>query len=95
MNSERAQIIALQALGWLAAHDELSAVFMGASGTSVDDMRMRAVDPAFQASVLEFLTMDDAWVIEFCDAHDCKYEEPLKARYALPGADMTGLADFQ
>jgi hypothetical protein len=31
--------------------------------------------------------MDDAWVIAFCDAHDMKYDQPLMARYALPGAE--------
>lgn len=88
MNGERAQIIALQALGWIASHDELGGIFMGASGASADDLRERASDPAFQASVLEFLTMDDAWVVAFCDTHGHKYEDPLHARYALPGAEQ-------
>ncbi len=88
MTPELAQIIALEALGWIAGHDELGDIFLGASGSSAQDMRQRATDPAFQASVLEFLTMDDAWVTSFCDAHDRKYDEPLAARYALPGAEM-------
>ncbi len=87
MKHEQAQIIALQALGWLAGNEELCPIFLGASGGSVDDLRERATDPAFQAAVLEFITMDDAWVIAFCDAHDLKYEQPLMARYALPGAE--------
>lgn len=87
MEHEHAQVIALQALGWLAGNDELCPVFLGASGGSVDDLRERATDPAFQAAVLEFITMDDAWVIAFCDAHDLKYDQPLLARYALPGAE--------
>lgn len=87
MEHEHAQVIALQALGWLAGNDELCPIFLGASGGSVDDLRARATDPAFQAAVLEFITMDDAWVIAFCDAHDLKYDQPLRARYALPGAE--------
>ncbi len=87
MGPEQAQIIALQALGWLAGHEELCPVFLGATGGSADDLREQAADPAFQASVLEFLTMDDAWVMAFCDAHDLKYDMPLRARYALPGAE--------
>ena len=87
MEHEQAQIIALQALGWLAGNDELCPVFLGASGGSVDDLRERATDPAFQAAVLEFITMDDTWVIAFCDAHGLKYDQPLQARYALPGAE--------
>ena len=87
MSPENAQIIALQALGWLAGNDELCPLFLGSTGGSIDDLRAHATDPAFQASVLEFLTMDDAWVIAFCDAHDLKYDVPLRARYAMPGAE--------
>ena len=87
MGPDQAQVIALQALGWLAGNEELCPVFLGASGGSVDDLRERATDPAFQASVLGFITMDDAWVIAFCDAHDLKYDMPLRAQYALPGAE--------
>jgi len=88
MAPEQAETIALQALAWLVGNEELCPVFMGATGSSVDDLRGRATDPAFQASVLDFITMDDAWVISFCDAHDLKYESPLMARHALPGAEM-------
>ncbi len=86
MTPDRAETIALLALGWLAGHDELAPVFLGSTGASAEDLRARASDPAFQASVLEFLTMDDAWVIAFCEAAGLDYTEPLQARYALPGA---------
>ncbi|MEY1556403.1 DUF3572 domain-containing protein [Yoonia sp. R2331] len=88
MSPESAQTIALQALGWLVSNEELCPTFMGATGTSVDDLRARAGEPDFQASVLEFLTMDDAWVMAFCDTVGLKYEDPLTARYALPGAEQ-------
>ncbi|SFR34160.1 Protein of unknown function [Yoonia tamlensis] len=87
MDHEQAQVIALQALAWLVGNDELCTVFLGATGGSVDDLRARAGDPAFLAAVLEFLTMDDAWVVEFCDSVDLAYDKPLRARYALPGAE--------
>ncbi len=87
MNSERAEVIALQALAWLAGNDELCSVFLGASGGTVDDLRERATDSTFQAAVLEFITMDDAWVVAFCDMVNLAYDEPLKARYALPGTE--------
>ncbi len=88
MSPEAAQTIALQALGWLAGNDDLGPIFLGATGGSADDMRSRALDPDFQASVLEFLTMDDDWVIAFCDTVGLAYDQPLMARYALPGAEQ-------
>ncbi len=86
MEHEHAQTIAYQALGWLVVHEELCPVFLGSTGGSVDDLRDKAADPAFLASVLEFITMDDKWVMEFCDSAGLAYDQPLRARYALPGA---------
>ncbi len=86
MEQEHAQTIAYQALGWLVAHEELCPVFLGSTGGSIDDLRDKATDPAFLASVLEFITMDDKWVMEFCDGAGLAYDQPLRARYALPGA---------
>jgi len=88
MQQEEAEIIALQALAWLAGNDELCPTFLGATGGSADEMRNRATDPAFQSAVLEFITMDDAWVMEFCDTIGLGYDKPLRARYALPGAEQ-------
>lgn len=87
MSPENAQVIALQALAWLVSNDELCPIFLGSTGGSTDDLLTQAADPAFQSSVLEFLTMDDAWVVAFCDAHDLKYDAPLRARYAMPGSE--------
>lgn len=88
MTPERAEQIALSALIWLASQEDILPLFLGASGANAEDIRGQAENPAFLASVLEFLTMDDNWVIAFCDANKVKYEEPLMARYALPGAEM-------
>jgi len=87
MSPEYAQTIALQALGWLAGNDDLFPLFLGSTGGSVEDLSTQAADPAFQSAVLDFLTMDDAWVTAFCDAHDLKYDVPMRARYAMPGAE--------
>ena len=85
MRQESAQTLALQALEWIAGDDELGPVFMNSTGTSADDMRARAADPDYQLSVLEFLTMDDAWITGFCDARGLPYDAPLTARRVLAG----------
>jgi hypothetical protein len=85
MHQDNAEIVALQALGWLSGNEELLPVFLGATGASEADLRDGALDPAFLGSVLDFLTMDDAWVIAFCDNTGLGYEIPLAARMALPG----------
>jgi hypothetical protein len=85
MTPDRAETIGLQALAWLVGNDDLRPVFLGATGASPQDLAARASEPAFLAAVLSFLTMEDAWVIAFCDAHDLAYDQPLRARHALPG----------
>ena len=86
MKLERAETIALQALAWLVGHEELRPLFLGATGASVADMRDRATETAFQAAILRFLVMDDAWIVAFCDAHGLAYDQPMRALHALPGA---------
>ena len=88
MDRDSAETIALQALGWLAGNDELLPVFLGSTGVSEAELRARAAEPEFLASVLDFLTMDDAWITGFCDAHGLSYTLPIRARAALPGGDL-------
>ncbi|MBY6047792.1 DUF3572 domain-containing protein [Vannielia litorea] len=88
MNRDSAETIGLQALAWLAGNDELLPVFLGSTGVSEAEVRARAAEPEFLASVLDFLAMDDAWVTGFCDAAGLKYTVPMQARMALPGGDM-------
>ena len=84
-SADAAETLALQALGWLVGQEDLLPVFLGASGACEADLRARAQDPEFLGSVLDFLMMDDAWIIAFCDAHSIPYEHPMMARAALPG----------
>ena len=74
-------------MAWLASQDELLGVFMGSTGVSVDELRANAENPEFLGSVLEFLLMDDAWVVAFCDAHALAYDVPMRARQSLPGGN--------
>lgn len=87
MQPERAEQIAIEGLTWLATNEDLLPVFLGSSGLAVADLRAQASDPGFLASVLEFITMDDAWVVAFCDTKGLEYDAPLRARYALPGSE--------
>lgn len=88
MSPDHAETVALKALGWLAAHEELLPVFLGSTGGSAEDLRSQATDPAFLAAVLEFITLDDAWVVAFCDSAQLPYDAPLRARHTLPGAEQ-------
>ena len=68
MSPETAEIIALQALGWLVADEDLLAIFMGSTGCSAKSLKAGPDDPALLLSVLDFILMDDQWVVGFCKA---------------------------
>lgn len=85
MNQDAAEVVALQALGWLMSHEELGPVFIGASGASVEDIKARAGESAFLVSVLDFIVMDDAHVVEFCDSAGLSYDMPMQALHSMPG----------
>jgi hypothetical protein len=86
-SQESADVAALRVLGWLAANEDLLPVFLGASGAGRDDLRAGASDPVFLGQVLDFILMDDAWVVAACDACDLRYDTLGPLRQALPGGE--------
>ena len=68
----------------LAAQEEALQTRQAAEG----ELRDRAAEPEFLGSVLDFLLMDDAWVVECCDAQGLAYDVPMRARAALPGGEQ-------
>tara|TARA_R110002049_G_scaffold23781_7_gene84809 strand:+ start:11771 stop:12055 length:285 start_codon:yes stop_codon:yes gene_type:complete len=82
---EAAETLALRALAWLAANDDLLPVFLGSTGASEADVKAQAAEPEFLGAVLDFLMMDDAWVMAFCDEAMMPYDKIMVARAALPG----------
>ena len=89
ISADSAETLALNVLNWLVGNDELLPVFQGATGVSVQDLRDRAGEVEFLTSVLDFLVLDDSWVIAFCDANSVPYELPGQARAVMAGeADM-------
>ncbi|PWJ21240.1 DUF3572 family protein [Jannaschia seohaensis] len=87
MTPDRAEIVALHALGWLASADLLDA-FQGATGADRAQIAQAAGDPVFLAAVMDFVLTSDGWVQGACAAQDLPFEQFLAARAALPGGDL-------
>ncbi len=85
MDENTAETIAIRALEWLVGHDELRPVFLGASGADEASLKAATEDRELLLAILEFLTMDDRWITEFCDWAGLDYSVPMAARSALPG----------
>ncbi|WP_226925846.1 DUF3572 domain-containing protein [Meridianimarinicoccus sp. MJW13] len=87
MTREDAQVVALQAVGFLAGTDDLVSVFMGATGIGREDLVTGIDTPEVQAAVLDFVLMDDQWVLAFAEETGRPPETVALARAALPGGD--------
>jgi len=85
MDQKQAEVRALSVLEWLVSNEELLPVFLGATGASESDLRVRIGESEFLGSVLDFVMMDDAWVIGYCDGQGLPYETLMRARQSLPG----------
>jgi hypothetical protein len=89
LSQEFAEATALSVLAWLAGNEELLPVFQGSTGASAEDLRRGARDPVFLGMVLDFVMMDDAWVVAACDAQGLAYDALARARQGLPGGAET------
>ena len=63
MDTEIAETRALEVLTWVLSEDDLIQVFLGATGASQNDLRSNTLSHEFLISILDFVLMDDRWVI--------------------------------
>lgn len=87
MSQELAHLIGLRSLTWLAGQDALFEAFLSSSGGDAAQVRAQANDPALLASVLDFVLMQDAWVMDCAAAQQIRPEAVAEARAVLGGGD--------
>ncbi|KEO52878.1 DUF3572 domain-containing protein [Thioclava pacifica] len=88
MRQESAQILAIRALGWMAAQEGLIEGFLSVSGASVEDLRAQAQDSDFLAGVLDYLLMEDRWVLDCSSDLGEAPEAFMQARAVLGRGDL-------
>ena len=87
MTIEEAEIYALKATDWLISQQDLLEVFMGSTGVSEITIKSEFHDGVFLAAVLDFLLLDDNWVIDACQAIGLEPEAMAVVRQLLPGGE--------
>ena len=88
MTSDDAEIYALKAANWLLSNQELLDLFLGSTGVSEHTIKSDIQNTVFLVAVLDFLLLDDKWVMEACDAMKLQPELMQTARLFLPGGDQ-------
>jgi hypothetical protein len=80
---EVAEIVAVQALSFIAGDPERLGLFLAESGIGPETLRSAATDPHFLASVLDFVLRDDATVKAFASASQLHPTNIAAAQQAL------------
>lgn len=88
MTREFAETYALTILGWLVGNEDLLPIFLGSTGASGDELRELAQTPEFLGGVLDFLLMDDSWVISACEGTGLDPQLMAQVRQSLPGGEQ-------
>jgi Protein of unknown function (DUF3572) len=80
---EAAEIVAIQALSFVASDSGRLGLFLAETGIGPDTLRKSATEPKFLASVLDFVLRDDATVKAFAKASDLHPTNVAAAREVL------------
>ena len=80
---EVAEIVAIQALSFIASAPERLGPFLAESGIGPETLRTAAADPRFLASVLDFIMRDDATVKAFAEVSQLHPTNVAAAHQAL------------
>ncbi|WP_290543862.1 DUF3572 domain-containing protein [Aestuariivirga sp.] len=85
-NSEDAEILAIDAIGFLASDSERLQRFMDLSGLDVAAIRAGAAKPAFLGFILDHLLGDESLLLIFAEEQRIRPERIVQLRRKLPGA---------
>ena len=80
---EVAEIVAVQALAFIAGDPERLGAFLAETGIGPQSLRAAAADPQFLISVLDFVLRDDATVKAFAKASELHPTNVAAAREVL------------
>ena len=80
---EVAEIVAVQALSFVASDPERLGIFLAETGIGPETLRSAAADPHFLAGVLDFVLRDDATVKAFAAASELDPTTIAAAREVL------------
>jgi hypothetical protein len=84
-SSEAAEVLAIQALAFLAEEPERLTAFLSATGITIEHLREAAGETDFLAGVLEHMLGDERLLLAFADSAAIDPADVARARNALGG----------
>lgn len=85
MNKDQAEILAVQAVTFIAEDANRLGQLIAYAGISPTDLRVNLRKPEFLAGVLDFLLSDEAMIMAFAHENGLPPDAPRRARALLPG----------
>jgi hypothetical protein len=82
---ERADILALEGLGWLAGQDDAFQRFLNQSGSDAASLRGTAGSREMGVAVLDFLLGNEDLLLQFCESASIAPKQIHLARHQLGG----------
>ena len=89
---EAAEMLAVQALAFIAEDPERLSRFLGITGIAPEEIRAAAREPGFLAGVLEHMLADESLLIAFAEGAGVDPGEIARARSALGGREGRNLS---
>jgi hypothetical protein len=80
---ERAETLAIGALGFLAGEPDALAGFLRLSGIDPANVRVAAAEPGFLAGLLDYFLANEALLVDYSRQAGIAPEEIVRARAAL------------
>ena len=89
---EQAEILAIQALGYIAGTEEELQRLMLTTGMDSKALRQSAQSRSGLAGILDYVCQDESILLGFCETAKIRPEEPMRALHALQKMPDTGAA---
>src|SRR5437762_723117 len=87
IKQDSAQVLAVQALEFLAADEDRLNNFLTSTGMDVGDLREIAASDHFAESLLDFICSSDELVLAFCESAGTSPEQLMRTVQGLKGYD--------
>lgn len=88
MSRAAAEEFAALVLAWLTEDHARIGGFLAWSGLAPDELRAGLAEGSLLLAVLDYLTLDEAMLLEACQDLDYPPETPMIARQSLPGGEI-------
>ncbi|PVH29735.1 DUF3572 domain-containing protein [Pararhodobacter oceanensis] len=88
MSRAAAEEFAALVLSWLTEDHARIGGFLAWSGLAPEELRAGLAEGTLLPAVLDYLTLDEAMLLEACQDLDYPPETPMTARQSLPGGEI-------